>query len=269
MHNSESSANEVASVRLYLDESGGKDPSTPKAVVGGLLINYSHFLHFEEVWDQMLETHGIIAPLHMREFGKGCRLAGISECCRRELFLEVAELVNSHKVGSMSATLTNAEYEAYIPQEIRHVFSPYAMCFNLAMMMNHKLAENVYQKKIPFILDIGNPYKEHIIQAHAAAVQMQRQGEFLHAGGLYFDDDAEFGTLQAADVIAWGIRRTASGLPFLPGTEPIGTILSYEKDHRDNAWKAEWLEQLGDTLLRRLNEARKTLEKNGKSNEGE
>jgi len=169
----------------------------------------------------------------------------------------------------MSATLTNAEYEAHIPKEARDAFSPYAMCFNLAMMMNHKLAEGVYEKKIPFILDTGNPYKDHIVQAHAVALRMQRGGEFLHAGGLYFDDDAEFGTLQAADVIAWGSRRLASGLPLLPGMEPIKEVLSYQKDHRDNTWKAEWLENLGDRLLRRLDEARLALEADAETHDGE
>ena len=98
LHNSESSHNETAAVRLYMDESGGRDPSTPIAVVGGMLINYSHYLHFEDAWDQLLVEHGIEPPLHMKEFGKNGRFAGVSRCCRRELFLEVADLINSIKL---------------------------------------------------------------------------------------------------------------------------------------------------------------------------
>jgi hypothetical protein len=230
-------------VRLYLDESGGGGES-PVAVVGGMLINYSHYLHFEEAWDQMLDSHGIGAPLHMKEFGKHKRLGSISRCCRREIFIEVAELINSHKIGSLSATLTNSEYEEIVPAEIRKVYSPYVMCFILAVAENHKLAEGRYEKKIPFILDVGNPFAEHVRQGHAGAVQLQRNEGFLHVGGLYFDNDAEFGTLQAADVIAWTIRRLASGKTLPPGMEPLAEVVAFEKDHRDERFKKEWMIQM-------------------------
>jgi hypothetical protein len=129
MHNSEDEQNETAAVRLYMDESGTKDPNTPQAIVGGMIINYSHFLHFESAWDEMLENHGIIAPLHMKEFGPHGRLGKISKCCRRKLFLEVAELINSHKIASISACVTNSAYEAVMIPEAKDVFSVYGMCF--------------------------------------------------------------------------------------------------------------------------------------------
>ena len=94
LHNSESSENETAAVRLYMDESGTRD--TSKAVVGGILINYSDFLGFESAWDKMLVEHGIVAPLHMKEFGKHRRFGSMSERCRRELFYEVAGVVRQN-----------------------------------------------------------------------------------------------------------------------------------------------------------------------------
>jgi hypothetical protein len=251
----DTSDKEAAAVRLYLDESGTRDPNTPQAVVGGMIINRPNFLHFEECWDGMLEKHGTAAPLHMREFTPHGRFAGISPLCRRELFLEVAELIDSHKVASIAATLTNAEYEATVPIEVRRVFSVYGMCFNLAVVMNHKLAEGEYGGEIPFILDTGNPYTDHVREAHAAILQRQKEGSFLHAGDLFFDDDAEFGALQAADIIAWGARRLASGLSFPPGLEVIGDILAPHNGHNENNWKAEWLKELRERLLRRMAEA--------------
>src|SRR5438067_1875096 len=146
-----------ADVRLYLDESGRRDPSTPKAVVGGFLINYSHFLPFEKAWGEMLSGHGIVAPLHMSEFGRNGRFGAISVCRRRELFTEVAAVIASHKIASVSASLTNAEYERLVQPEVRAIYSPYAMCFNLAVMMNHKLAEGKYDAEVQFIIDTGNP----------------------------------------------------------------------------------------------------------------
>jgi hypothetical protein len=253
LHNSESSANETAAVRLYLDESGGSDPGTPHAVVAGMVINYSHFVHFEEVWDAMLVKHGITAPLHMKDFAKERRFGAMSPHCKRELFCEVAGLISSHRIASLEAQLTNKDYETYFPKEAREKFGVYGSCFNLAVVMNHKLAEGKYDGRIPFILDAGNPYAEHVRKAHKAILQYQRDVGFLHAGGLYFDDDALFGVLQAADVIAWGARRRAAGLRFPPGYEPILEVIT-EGGHNEAAWTPELLKELGANIMRKLAE---------------
>lgn len=252
MHNSDKSDKETAAVRLYMDESGTRDPGTPQAVVGGLIINRSHYDNFEPAWDDMLFRYDIKPPLHMKEFGQHGKLGSLSQSIRKELFQEVATLINTHKIASISATLSNREYETHFPLEVRNIFSVYGMCFNLAVVINHKLAEGRYAGKIPVILDIGNPYADHVRNAHVAILELQKEGTFLHAGGLHFDDDAEFGVLQAADVIAWGIRRRASGKAFPPGLEPIADILIPEQAHHDNSWKTEWLAMIGDSTRRAL-----------------
>jgi hypothetical protein len=255
MQNSNNPDKETAAVRLYLDESGTRDPNTPQAVIGGILINYSYFLHFEECWNLLLEEFGIDPPLHMKEFTPHGRFAHIHPPGRRYLFAKVAELIDSHRIATIEATLTNAEYETAISQEIRDQFSVYAACFNLVVVMNHKLAEhNKYAKRIPFILDSGNPYAEHVREAHAAALQMQEQVRFLNAGGLRFEDDKNFGVLQAADVIAWAARRHASKKHFPDGFEPLLSI--FEGDHFENTWKVEWLTELEGRLQQRLAEKR-------------
>jgi hypothetical protein len=251
MHNSDSPEKETAAVRLYLDESGGDDPRTPYAVVGGVLINQSHFLHFEEAWDLMLEKHGIAPPLHMREFGPHGRFANMTDRCRHELFLEVAALINSHKIFSIAATLSNEEYKTNFPKEGRDRFSVYGMCFILSVMINHKLAaQQSYGERTPFILDAGNPYKQHVVEAHASALRLQEE-TFLHVGLLTFDDDKEFGILQAADVIAWGVRRRATQIS-LGAFEPVADILKEEKNHAEASWKSDWIKELGDALIRRI-----------------
>jgi hypothetical protein len=254
MHNSDNPDLETAAVRLYLDESGGDDPGTPHVVIGGMLINRRRFEQFENAWDAMLENHGIVPPLHMKEFGRpDGRFANMSDCCRRELFLEVADVVNSHKIGSLSASLGNEEYRQYFSQEARTKFNVYGMCFLLAVMMNHQSAlQNSYQDKIPFILDSGNPYAHHVRSSHATIVQMQREGAYLHMGSLTFAEDDDFGILQAADVIAWGARRRITNIPFGFAFEPISRIVTPSDHHADGSWKSEWLKEVWDSILHRL-----------------
>jgi hypothetical protein len=241
---------ETASLRLYMDESGGKDPNTPHAIIGGMHMFRGAFLPFEEKWDQMLKEHGLLPDgLHMKEFGRHGKYGGMSYCCRRELFLRVVELIQSHKAFSFDVGITNADYTELLPEAAREQFGVYAMCFHMAVMVSHKMAENSGSKeKIPFIMDAGNPYKGQIVKAHAFMLKMFQKHVFINAGGLFFDDDKEFGVLQAADVIAWGARRRASNLPLHKGFEPIATILDDPKFHHPDAWKREWLADLGKKL---------------------
>jgi len=241
---------ETAAVRLYLDESGGEDPSTPHAVIGGMYIQSHHFQPFEDAWDKMLLDHGIEPPLHMKEFGRPHgKLAKMTDCCRHELLLEAVSLINSHKLGSISVSLTNQEYKNTFDEEFRKGFSVYGMCFVLAATMTHQVAkENSYQEKIPFILDTGNPYADHVRQSHAEMVEWQKTG-FLHMGSLTFADDADFGILQAADLIAWGSRRKASKLSLEYPFNPIFNILSDNDRHLDSAWKPDWMMKLKEGLM--------------------
>ncbi|HWZ56183.1 MAG TPA: DUF3800 domain-containing protein [Verrucomicrobiae bacterium] len=265
MNRPNSRENGGAGVRLYLDESGTSDPSTPEAVIGGMLINDSYRPHFEESWRILLEEFGVQPPLHMREFTPHGRLAHISSADRRRLFARVVELIHHHGIATLAAVLANQDYEAAIPLEIRNQFSVYAMCFNLIVVMNHKLAEGDYGDPIPFILDSGNPYAEHVRQAHAAAVRFQREEHFLNVGSLQFEDDSTLGALQAADVIAWGVRRRKSRKPFPAGFEPIPGI--FDHGHNESPWTPELLRELAEGLVRQLAEKRAEILK--EANDGE
>jgi hypothetical protein len=49
-----------------------------------------------------------------------------------------------------------------VPVSVRESFSVYGMLFNLAVMMNHKLAmSNNYANPIPMIMDAGKTHKGH------------------------------------------------------------------------------------------------------------
>lgn len=203
-HDSDKPDAEMAALRLYLDESGGSDPGTPHATLGGMLIYRNGFLPFEEAWDQMLVRRNITGGIHMKELGKHGRLGGLSVCCRRELFEEACYLITRYRAMTLVASLTNREYEANVPDLARKSFSVYGMLFNLVVMMNHKSAMvNNYEDPIPIIMDAGNPHKGHVIEAHAFMLKRWQSliGD-LHLGSLTFDDDKVLNSLQAADMIA-------------------------------------------------------------------
>lgn len=248
MHrDSEDEDRETAALRLYMDESGGDNPSTPHAVIGGILIFKKAFLLFEEAWDRMLLDHGIPdGGIHMKEFGPHGRLGKISKCCREKLFSEARYLIEHYKAMTIVATIDNSQYSQFIPAEAREKFSLYGMCFHLAVMMNHRLCEaNKYSERVPFIMDAGNPYASHVRSSHEFIVKRYQKHLYLHAGGLFFDDDAVFGVLQAADLIAWCARRELHNLPFPPGFGPLEGI---SKNHARADYSPDLLRQLGESL---------------------
>lgn len=254
MHSVDAPNTATSALRLYLDESGGSDPNTPVAVVAGILITREWFEAFETSWDNLLSDFGISPPLHMKEFGRNGRLGSLPSCCKRELFCRVAHLINSHHTKTISASISNAEYETLIPLAARNKFSVYGMCFILAAFLSHELAEvNAYTDRIPFILDTGNSNKSHVIEAHAWMVKSQENAsDFLHVGSLTFDDDKNFGILQAADVVAWATRRkrTEGGTGLIGHYEPLER--RFYRHHIYETWTPEQLSQFGRRLANML-----------------
>lgn len=252
MHKIDAPNSASSALRLYLDESGGNDPNTPVAIVAGLLITRERFEEFENSWDDLLLEFGIEPPLHMKEFGAHRRLGGMSSCCKQELFGRVAYLIESHHTKTISASISNEEYAALVPLAAQEKFSVYGMCFILAAFINHMLAElNAYGDRIPFILDTGNPYKSHVVESHAWMIESQRDAYgFLHVGSLTFDDDKDFGILQASDVVAWATRRRSSKDGLIGHYAPLERIFS--KHHIFGTWTPELLSKFGEQLDRMI-----------------
>jgi hypothetical protein len=77
----------------------------------------------------------------------------------------------------------------------------YGACFILSAYMSYSLAKhNDYNKSIPYMVDSGNEYAEHVRAAHS--VLQRDEWKEINAGSLTFDDDKRWAPLQAADVIS-------------------------------------------------------------------
>jgi hypothetical protein len=265
LHKKDTAEMETAAVRLYMDESGGTDPNTPHAVVGAFLIQRSRFLTFEGRWERMLARHGINPPLHMKEFGRPHgRFASMPDECRNELMIDAVSLIETYKVGSLSVSLSNQDFERLVTEEVRNLFGVYAMCFMWAALLTHVLAKRAkFMHRIPYILDSGNPHASHVRAAHASMMYMQKLGTFLNVGGLLFEDDELFGSLQAADVIAWGARKRAGGISIPYPFDPINQIFDDRVRHAEAKWFEEWLSELGEGLSRSIAEMKEEQARTG------
>lgn len=211
MQHSDDPSREAAVVTVYLDESG-TDDAAPTAVVGGLILNKSGFLCFDDEWAEMLKEHAIAPPLHIKEFRRPQgRLANISNDARLALFSDAAKLINTYKIYSVAATVTSEAYKKHFDKQFRKEgMSIYGSAFITCAYMNHSMAkQNNYRGRIAFVMDAGNEFAEHVRGAHFTT--QDKEWAFMNIGPLTFDSDTACNPLQAADVIAWASRHSLIG----------------------------------------------------------
>jgi hypothetical protein len=246
MHQSDEESRQAAVVTFYLDESGTHE-GAPIAVVGGLLLDKERFRTLDDAWRKILTRHSILPPLHMKEFRRpNGRLADVSIDQRRALFSDVVEVINKNKIYSIAASLTSEHFQKYFDRKFRReTMSVYGMCFILCAHTNYLLArQNQYDEKIPFLMDSGNQYAEHVRIAHAS---MQEEAwKDMRVGSLTFDRDDNWSPLQAADVIAWASRVKAMGDSFDNGYEPLAAL--FDKAHAQQGYPEDAIAQLATAL---------------------
>lgn len=245
LHHSNDADRMAVVIDCYLDESGTDDQS-PTAVVGGLLLQRDSFFCLDIEWKKALERHGINPPLHMKEFGPHGKFKNIPHDTRRLLFSDLVKIINEHKTGTIAATLTTAQYDRHFSGLFRRKdMGVYGFCFILLVMIQAKSAqEGGITERIPFVMDIGNPYRHHVLEAHASIEYVQKS-QFLNAGSLTFDCDTNLRALQAADLVSWSVRRKLTGA-FVHGFEPLPEV--FASPHIEQPYEEEWLKTMADNL---------------------
>ena len=178
----------------------------------------------------------------MKEFGQHGKMGHLKYDERHSLFCEIAEIVNSHKVFSIAGTIDQPQFREICNFHKRKECSPYALCFNLCVYLNHMQAEYMkYDKNIAFLLDEGGEHAGQIFDSHKAITEWQKTKP-LHVGSITFANDKDIAALQVADVIAWAVLRRLIGKEFKNGFAPIETILN--ENHIQEPWKDEYLIEL-------------------------
>jgi hypothetical protein len=120
--------------------------------------------------------------VHMREFAPNGHFKDISHAVRRGLFGELVKQLTPTGFSALPRPSPQIQY--------RQVFrglsnlSMYGACFVQLVMMNGTGSSGIgYHRAIPYVLDDGNSYKDHIMQAHsllsAAAVNNMGQSSFV------------------------------------------------------------------------------------------
>jgi hypothetical protein len=240
MHRSDDPNRQIL-VTCYLDDSG-TDVHSEHTVVGGILLNKYALQHFENVWPNLLTYHRIKNSLHMKDFGnpEGPYKLWTYEN-KFKLFADIVALINYLKIYTIAATLNQKQFNSILDKEFKKAMGIYGMCYMLCAFSNYKIAElNNYKNNIAYVLDLGTKNVGHVIATHRAMRKMQKEDPTMisNVGTIAFEDDEHVVALQAADMIAWAMRRKLVGLPFLMGYEPIAYLLN-EDTHYHYGWESK------------------------------
>jgi len=246
LHHSEDEDRCVLGLSWYLDDSGSDDGSL-LVTCGGLLMTRLDFKHFSTRWAKLYEKYQqhkfsgytLEPPLHMKDFAGGGKYAGLRPEFKRALFLDVARIINDHKLYSMSIAVPQNYFSDELPENVRKVLiGPYAFAFFSLILGHQYLSQNHKQGpfKAAYLVDCGFEHYEQLVEVHRVILGIEKGiakefGGYRHTGALGQDSDDRVPALQAADAIAWTSRRMELKGALPEGFEPLAEILREEGSH--------------------------------------
>jgi hypothetical protein len=227
----------------YLDESGTDQSESEIAVVGGLLLKMSESYWLGEELRKCLAKHSVPWPLHMREFGTRGKLRDVRSEDRRAFFTDLVKIINDNKTYSVASSLSCEKYKQAFDGLTE--LSMYGASFvQVAMINGIQLRNGGSKDPVTYRLDAGNRYKDQIVEGHTVLLASEEQHP-LNIGSLEFDSDSNVAALQAADVVAWAVRRKLA-LALKSGFEPLADL--FDDYHVEVEYNQEWMTGVADTI---------------------
>jgi hypothetical protein len=148
---------------------------------------------------------------------------------KRNLFLDVAKLINEHKLYSISIAVSQKDYDEMLAPEVkRHLIGPYAMAFFSVVLGHQSISTGVSFGPIraSYLIDAGFGHQDQLNEAYKFVVGFeQAAGGFRHTGALGTDTDDRVPALQAADAISWASRQMELHGSLPEGMEPLAEVL--------------------------------------------
>jgi hypothetical protein len=243
LHHVEREEKAVTFLTSYYDDSydsGSVDPSAI-AVLGGPVMSKERLEAFDKAWTPLLESYRIFGPLHMADFVRphGQHI-GMYKEMKLSLFAKLVELINQHKLFSVSISLPQTDFMELIPEQARkELIGPYAFAFFCAVMLNQGFAARISDKEtsMAYLVDDGCAGKDQLVAAHSILLKRERSlGKHRHTGTMGFDTDERISALQAADVIAWCARKRQLDGALTEEFAPLNEVLADKPTRPKSGW---------------------------------
>lgn len=208
-------------LQIHVDESVSENP--PVYVMAGFISTAEKWISFSDEWRQRLDMRPRIAYFKMSEaMCLGGEFSGFSPDARDEKIVLLDSLIQEYAMGSIALVLDHHEFKRVFdhPSIPKHLRSPY---YFLAFEMMKELPafQDHFEidSGIDFVFDEQMGEMDRIISAWTNFKTHSRVPWGLQSSVPIFRDEKKVLPLQAADMLAWIIRkRTEDGLLELPPT---------------------------------------------------
>lgn len=195
---------------MYIDDSGKNDP--PVFVLAGFIAKPDQWIAFSDRWNAALAKPPAMAYFKMVEARrKRGEFKGLSAQDRDDRLLELALIIKEHAMLGISVSIPHAAYEKVYTGKMMPWFdTPYNLAFFLVMAAAQKyLSALGNNDEIEFIFDRSLEYEKHLAKSFPTVLAgMPAEIAARFSTNPAFIDDKLAVPLQAADLLAWHIRRS-------------------------------------------------------------
>lgn len=197
-------------VQFYIDDSGKSDP--PVFVLGGWAIKADRLAEFENAWSGALRIPPAIPFFKMKEaHARRGPFYGISVDDRDEKVRRLGEVVLEFATAIISGVVQHESYRrVFQGQMMRWMDQPYQIMFHLMIANGFKLFKELgLREQAEFIFDRQVEHEKSLKESFEISKRdfQPELSNFLATDPRHADDKDEI-ALQAADMIAWHVRRS-------------------------------------------------------------
>ena len=173
----------------------------------------------------MLRRYALADGLHMIDLGPGGKYPNVVGDRCSEMLNEAVAIINEYRIFTFSATWHNRKHELLFSASMRQrFFSVYGLLFMMAVEVNRGSAVHAqYEQTIDYVLDDGNQFKTQVDQMYQSIRKLPELAAHK-VGRLEFFPDTTVPALQAADVIAWSMRRRLAGKQLAGVHSPLNAL---------------------------------------------
>ncbi|MCW3848103.1 DUF3800 domain-containing protein [Sphingomonas sp. LB-2] len=216
-------------LRFYIDDSGRNDP--PVFVLGGMGIATDRVVAFEQAWNAVLAEAPAIPYFKMAEANaRRGAFQGVPPAERDTKVAALGEVLRTHATATLAVVVRHEDYaRVYAGKMMRWMDRPYQMMFHFAIATAFKLCrEQDLGESAEFVFDRDLDNEKSLAESYPAFRKGMEPAlaAFLPENPRHADDRDEV-ALQAADLVAWHVRRSwRDGPGALAGASSAGPAIA-------------------------------------------
>ena len=197
-------------LQAYVDDSASEQGDR-RLFLAGYINAADRWIRFSDLWAEVLRDRPAIGYLKMSEAsGFGGEFKGWDRSDRDEKIKQLARVVRHFEPRSIHASISRAQFDAIVTPVAPHGFAtPYSLCFQ-ALMLPLAIQQAKERVKVPidFIFDEqeGLGTQAAFFYTKIREQQPKHIRDVMCASPI-FRDEKQMLPLQAADMLAWHIRR--------------------------------------------------------------